>query len=179
MEAFAYDLGSGSWQNMYIVFGFDEANPLTYSDGPFVGGAQAWRFQTFDSKTRGGISTVASGAEALSPGKWYHVKVMFNDYGALITQEALHKAERQIAHFVDKGAEITYGDNPRISHPDEGYLMRPVLLEIDAETLYKNSELRNIEIFAPVSVMVKAKDFEQALEIEDMGAFALADVTKP
>lgn len=84
MEVFAYDLGEGSWQNMYIVFGYNEDNPFTYLGGPFVGGAQAWRFQTFDTNGLSGIGTVKESGEALSPEKWYHVKIEFEGDDAIL-----------------------------------------------------------------------------------------------
>lgn len=87
IEYEAYDLGTGGWQNFFTVFGYDEANPISYLAGPFVGGAQEWRVETFDSVTKGSRTEVAGVADTLAPEKWYSVKVVFegNDvilYGA-------------------------------------------------------------------------------------------------
>ncbi|HLG23514.1 MAG TPA: aldehyde dehydrogenase family protein [Candidatus Nanoarchaeia archaeon] len=98
---------------------------------------------------------------------------LYNDMGALISEAALNKTLNQIKYFVSKGAKIIYGENPRIQHPSGGYFMKPVVLEIDLETLDANSELRNIEMFAPSKVLIRAKDFDEALRIEKMGEYAL------
>lgn len=97
IEVLGYDLGTGTWQNVYIVFGFNEGNPVSYLAGAFVGGAQAWRFQTFDSETRGGITTVKEVDASLSPEKWYHLKLVFEDdsvilYGAEKGEDVEEKA---------------------------------------------------------------------------------------
>ncbi len=84
IEFMGYDLGTGPWQNMFIVFAFDERNPVTYGIGPFVGDADAWRLLPFDSKTRiypagdWNNPLVPRKNEALGPRKWYHVKLVFD-----------------------------------------------------------------------------------------------------
>jgi hypothetical protein len=89
IEFMGYDLGTGPWQNMLIVFGFDEKNPVVYGIGPWVGPAQSWRLQGFDTKTRiyRAMTWLARRNEVLGPRKWYHVKIEFADdtvilYGA-------------------------------------------------------------------------------------------------
>ena len=77
VEVRTLDLGSGSWQNMTIVFSFDDGAPLSYQAGPFVGGAQAWRMQTFNSADQGGVATVHSFTDVLAPNVWYNVKLVF------------------------------------------------------------------------------------------------------
>jgi hypothetical protein len=84
IEVMAWDLGTGPWQNLTIVFGFDESEPLSYQAGPFVGGAQAWRVQTFNSANRSGIATVQTVGDTLGPGKWYHIKVVFEGDTAIL-----------------------------------------------------------------------------------------------
>ena len=80
IELMGYDLGTGVWRNALIVFGFDERNPVTYGIGPMIGGAQAWRLMTFDSKTRIFVlgTFLAQHQEGLGPKKWYHVKLEFD-----------------------------------------------------------------------------------------------------
>ena len=88
VEVMGYDLGSGGWQNLFLIFGFDESQPLSYLAGPFVGGAQEWRIETFDSQNRGGRASVAGAADVLSPKTWYHVKLVFEgDTGVLYGAE--------------------------------------------------------------------------------------------
>ncbi len=97
----------------------------------------------------------------------------YNDYGALISKQALEKALMQIEEFKQKGAQVIFGENPLIDHPDKGYLMRPVLLEVSPQVLYHHPELRDIEIFAPVAAIVKANNLEEAILFEKMSHFAL------
>ena len=97
----------------------------------------------------------------------------YNDYGALISKQALEKALMQIEEFKQKGAQVIFGENPLIDHPDKGYLMKPVLLEVSPQVLYQHPELRDIEIFAPVAAIVKAKNLEEAIIFEKMSHFAL------
>ena len=78
IEVQAYDLGSGTGQNVFVVFGFDEAEPLASLGGAFVGGAQEWRVETFDAETRGGRSEVAGVADVLSPEIWYTLQIVFD-----------------------------------------------------------------------------------------------------
>ncbi len=80
IELMGYDLGTGRWQNTFIVFGFDERNPVTYAIGPCVGAAQAWRLCPVDSKTRvwPGKTTLVEHKERLVSRKWYHVKLVFD-----------------------------------------------------------------------------------------------------
>lgn len=104
IEVMAYDLGSGAWQNIFIIFGFDEANPVSYLAGPFVGGAQEWRIETFNSVTRGGRSKQVGLGDVLSPEKWYHLRVVFEDdsvvlYGA----EEGEKLEERVSYNFPQG----------------------------------------------------------------------------
>ena len=77
IEYEAYDLGTGGWQNFFAVFGYDEANAVSYLTGPFVGGAQEWRVETFDPVTKGSRSKVAGVVDSLAPEVWYSVKALF------------------------------------------------------------------------------------------------------
>lgn len=110
IEFMGYDLGTGPWQNMFIVFGFDERNPVTYGIGPFVGSAQAWRLLPFDSRTRiypagdWDNPLVARKNEALGPGKWYHVKLEFDgDTVILYGAEADGDLEEKLSYEFPDG----------------------------------------------------------------------------
>ena len=80
IELMGYDLGTAGWKNAFIVFGFDESNPVTYAIGPCVGHAQAWRLCPVDSKTRAwiGKTTLVEHKEQMTSLKWYHVKLVFD-----------------------------------------------------------------------------------------------------
>jgi hypothetical protein len=80
IEFVGYDLGTGPWQNMLIVFGFDETKPVIYGIGPWVGPAQSWRLVELDSKTKvyTTLTWLARKSEVLGPKKWYHVKIEFD-----------------------------------------------------------------------------------------------------
>lgn len=104
IEVMGNDLGTGAWQNMYIVFGFDEGNPLSYSAGPFVGGAQEWRFQSFNSANRGGVATIKGMAGQLAPNTWYQVKVVFEgDEAVLFGAEEGEELEEILRHSFPGG----------------------------------------------------------------------------
>lgn len=78
IEFMGYDLGTGQWKNLHIVFGFDEHHPVTYGIGAHLFGA--WRLMTFDSKTRiFALGTfLVQHKEGMGPRKWYHVKLEFD-----------------------------------------------------------------------------------------------------
>lgn len=77
IEVTLMDLGTGPFKNATIVFGFDEAKPISFQVGVYTGGAQAWQIQTFNSATKGDISVVSKKPESLQSSKWYHLKVVF------------------------------------------------------------------------------------------------------
>ena len=79
IEFMGYDLGTGPWQNMLIVFGFDETKPVIYGVGPWVGPAQSWRLVELNSKTKvyTTLTWLVRRNEVLGPKKWYHVKIEF------------------------------------------------------------------------------------------------------
>ena len=83
-------------------------------------------------------------------------------YGPVVT--AMHKAniERWIQTAVDEGSELVIdGRGFTLQGHEEGYFLGPTLLDrvTPAMTSYHN------EIFGPVLQIVRAKDFEEALEL--------------
>jgi malonate-semialdehyde dehydrogenase (acetylating) / methylmalonate-semialdehyde dehydrogenase len=83
-------------------------------------------------------------------------------YGPVVT--AMHKAniERWIQTAVDEGSELVVdGRGFTLQGHEEGYFLGPTLLDRVTPTMasYHN------EIFGPVLQIVRAKDFEEALEL--------------
>jgi len=100
----AYDLGTGEWQNIFILFGYDKNEPQYYLGGPFVGGAQEWRIEPVDTKTNDRGSKVAAQGDTLSPEKWYIIKIVFDgDTAILYGAEEGKKLEERTRHTFPKG----------------------------------------------------------------------------
>jgi len=70
----AKDLGTGTYQNFYIVFAYDEANRKAYWAGARVGG-NMWSIEEIDIDT-GAWSYLASTPETINTNTWYSLKVI-------------------------------------------------------------------------------------------------------
>lgn len=97
----------------------------------------------------------------------------YNYYGALIREHKTHEVLQKIEDFKTKGVKILVGENPIVENPEGGVFMRPVLGEVSLDVLEAHPELRGTEIFGPYMTLLKVKDLEQALRIENMTRFAL------
>jgi len=100
----AYDLGTGAWQNVFIVFGYNEKEPQYYLGGAFVGGRQKWAFDPININTHKRGSELAGAPDKLSPKKWYVIKIVFDgDTAILYGAEEGKKLEERCRYTFPKG----------------------------------------------------------------------------
>ncbi|MFP3190483.1 MAG: aldehyde dehydrogenase family protein [Thermoproteota archaeon] len=81
--------------------------------------------------------------------------------GPLIDEEAANKYEEAIKDAIEKGCQIVYGGKRFNSN----YVL-PTLIEAEKSNL-KNLLLYKEEVFAPVSLIAKIKDLNEAIEISN------------
>lgn len=99
-----YDLGTGAWQNLFIIFGYNEKEAQYYLAGPFVGGRQKWAFDPIDIKTHKRGGELAGAADKLAPKVWYNVKVVFEgDTAILYGGEEGKKLEKRTSYTFPGG----------------------------------------------------------------------------
>jgi malonate-semialdehyde dehydrogenase (acetylating)/methylmalonate-semialdehyde dehydrogenase len=83
-----------------------------------------------------------------------------NDYGPLVTAEALRRVEHYIQVGVDEGATLlSDGRGITVEGYENGFYLGPTLFDgvTTDMTIYKE------EIFGPVLIIARAEDYEQAL----------------
>ena len=83
----AYDLGTGTWQNIFIVFSHDGKSDNYYLGGVFVGGRQKWAFDpivTKDNK-RGAEILVAACDPKCPPEEWFDIRIEFTNGEAILS----------------------------------------------------------------------------------------------
>jgi len=83
-----------------------------------------------------------------------------NDYGPLVTADALERVERYIQIGIDEGASILAdGRGYTVEGYENGFYLGPTLFDhvTTDMTIYKE------EIFGPVLIIARADDYEQAL----------------
>ena len=83
----AYDLGTGTWQNIFIVFGHDGKSDNYYLGGVFVGGRQGWAFDPIATKDnkRGAEILVAPCDPKCPPEKWFDIRIEFKNGEAILS----------------------------------------------------------------------------------------------
>ncbi len=90
------------------------------------------------------------------------------DYGAIISKERMEQILNYAGGAVKNGAKILLG-NP-VSKSGGGYFLEPVILEGVKTT----DPIWREEVFGPVVVLMKAKDFDDALRLANDSDFKLS-----
>ena len=82
----AHDLGTGEWQNIFVVFGNDGKSENYYLGGVFVGGRQEWAFDNVGMKTnkRAGAILAEACAPQCPPKKWFEIRLEFKKGEAIL-----------------------------------------------------------------------------------------------
>lgn len=102
----AYDLGTGAWQNVFIVFGYNEKEPQYYLGGAFVGGRQKWAFDPIDINTHKRGSALAE-TPFTDTVNWHHVAAVFDEGVLAIYLDGKMVASRK----ADKTEVPSHGNN--------------------------------------------------------------------
>ena len=116
----AHDLGTGEWQNIFVVFGNDGKSDNYYLGGVFVGGRQEWAFDNVGMKTnkRAGAILAVACAPQCPPGKWFEIRLEFkNSEAILIGGEEGDKVKERVLHKFGKiqGGRIGLGTSKSIA----------------------------------------------------------------
>ena len=90
------------------------------------------------------------------------------DYGAIISKERMEQILKYAEGALKRGAKLALG-NP-VSKLGEGYFIEPIILE----NVKTTDPVWREEIFGPVVVLMKAKDFEDALRLANDSDFKLS-----
>ncbi|MDP6999349.1 MAG: hypothetical protein QF569_24995 [Candidatus Poribacteria bacterium] len=101
----AYDLGTGPWQNIFIVFGNDGKALNYYLGGVFVGGRQKWAFDNIGMKTnkRAGALQEVGCVPNCPPLKWFEIRLEIkNGEAILIGGEKGDKVKERVRHKFGK-----------------------------------------------------------------------------
>ncbi len=89
-----------------------------------------------------------------------------NDLGPLITEEAVIKIENAIKDAVAKGGRILVGGNRRANYHEV------TLIETQKEILHDLKAI-NEDIFGPLTLIVKARNSDEAIEIANITPYGL------
>ena len=116
----AHDLGTGEWQNIFVVFGNDGKSENYYLGGVFVGGRQEWAFDNVGMKTnkRAGAILAVACAPQCPPEKWFEIRLEFkNSEAILIGGEEGDKVKERVRHKFGKiqGGRIGLGTSKSIA----------------------------------------------------------------
>ena len=90
------------------------------------------------------------------------------DYGAIISLERMGQILKYANDAVKNGAKLTLG-NP-VAKSEKGYFIEPIVLE----NVKIIDPIWREEVFGPVVVLAKAKDFEDALRLANDSDFKLS-----
>lgn len=115
IEVYGYDLWSGDWNNILIMFGFDEKNSVSYLAGHYFL-TETWGIETFNPKNKSSRTFVAIDNEKLVSRRWYHMKVVFSGntvilYGATKGLELKEKVRYNIPGGIPSGKIGLAGSN--------------------------------------------------------------------
>ena len=108
------------------------------------------------------IARMVDYARAIVPGR---------DVGPVISKQAKERITRYIDEAVEQGAQLLVdGRNAVVAGREGGYYLGPTLLD------YVTPEMRiaQEEVFGPVLVIIRAKDIDEALQIENASAYGNA-----
>lgn len=90
------------------------------------------------------------------------------DYGAIISKERMEQILKYVRDGIERGADLVLG-NPG-GNPGKGYFINPVILEEVKTT----DPVWREEIFGPVVVLMKAKNFDDAVRLANDSDFKLS-----
>jgi aldehyde dehydrogenase (NAD+) len=114
------------------------------------------------------VRMVVEAAEKLRLGDGRHAKV---DVGPLIHEEALAKVERYVQIGLDQGAELACGGKrPRGKRTANGWFFKPTVFT----GVRKGSRLAKEEIFGPVLSVIKVRNYEDAVRVNNEVAYGLS-----
>jgi len=82
--------------------------------------------------------------------------------GPLIDQRAFEAMQKTLSEAKAAGAQISGGERVRVPAAEEGYYVRPALIEMPVQ----NETVRR-ETFAPILYVLKYRDFEEAVRIHN------------
>lgn len=82
--------------------------------------------------------------------------------GPLIDEQAFENMQAALAAAREQGGVVHGGERVTDGVPDGGFYVNPALVEIDA-----NAEIVGTETFAPITYLVRYKEFNQAIEIQN------------
>lgn len=102
-------------------------------------------------------------AESIPVGYPWEIK---NFMGAVINKKSEEKTLWYIQKGIEEGGKLIAGG---IKASDEGYYLRPTVIA----NVKPNATIAQEEIFAPVLAVIKAKNFDDALEIANNTEFGL------
>jgi delta-1-pyrroline-5-carboxylate dehydrogenase, group 2, putative len=85
---------------------------------------------------------------------------------AVINQKAIDKAASMIKKGVEEGGKIVYGGN---CDTEKGFYVEPTIID----DVKPGTTLEQEEVFAPVLAVIKAKDYDHALEIANDTVYGL------
>jgi aldehyde dehydrogenase (NAD+) len=93
-----------------------------------------------------------------------------DDFGPVINERQLENMLAAVSTAVGRGAAIAYGGS-RLTDPGHaaGFYMQPTLLE----NIEPDSTISNTELFGPVAIMFRARDFDDALRLANASPYGL------
>jgi aldehyde dehydrogenase (NAD+) len=112
------------------------------------------------------VAALAERAAALKVG---HALDPATQVGPAASADQLEQNLRYIGIATDEGGRVVVGGEP-VKRATRGYFMTPAVI---ADTDPK-MRINNEEVFGPVASVVRAKDYEHALEIANGGQFGLS-----
>ena len=105
------------------------------------------------------VNKIQNKAETLKVAPWTDKT---SEMGPLISKEHLENVEKHIANGVKEGAKLIIdGRNIKIQGYENGYFLGPTLFD----HVKKNMSIYKQEIFGPVLSVVRAKNYEEALDL--------------
>ena len=112
----AHDLGTGAWQNVFIVFGNNGKATHYHLGGVFVGGRQKWTFDKIgmkNNKRDGEVDYVPK----CPPQKWFDIRLDFKNGEAILSGgEEGGKIKERVRHKFGKiqGGLVGFGTSKSI-----------------------------------------------------------------
>ena len=93
-----------------------------------------------------------------------------DDFGAIISEKRLNEILEVVNGAIKRGGKLLFGGHRLLdgSHKD-GYFMAPTILE----NVSPNDEISYKELFGPVVILYRVKDFNEAVELANKSDFKL------
>lgn len=101
------------------------------------------------------ISSLVAEAQSIVPGK---------NLGAVISREAKERIEKFISEAIDQGATLLLdGRNATVEGSEGGFYVGPTILD----NVTTDMRIAREEVFGPVLAIIRAKDIDEAISIEN------------